>query len=227
MCPYMSMWVQMCLGMHSPAWHHWPCQGQAGLSCLCCGGLPEPTLLHVPSPCPSTDTGSCAVPGAQDGGPPPAGMGGPCLESRRLLPVTSSPVSTATLKAHRCCLTNRPAVAFLGDTQPVLHPGLVPWPQTTAPRPPSQQPPVHLLQVVPGLSHSPLPALRPPKGCTPRETGPPKPRLCPPRRHEEPVVTYKCQADRLINFPLPPAVIRWIQMSPETVNWANYSSFRF
>lgn len=184
-------------------------------SCMCPRPVPPQTRGAVQS----------QVPGM--GVPLLQGWGGPCLESRRLLPVTSSPVSTATLKAHRCCLTNRPAVAFLGDTQPVLHPGLVPWPQTTAPRLPSQQPPVHLLQVVPGLSHSPLPALRPPKGCTPRETGPPKPHLCPPRRHEEPVVTYKCQADRLINFPLPPAVIRWIQTSPETVNWANYSSFRF
>lgn len=40
-------------------------------------------------------------------------------------------------------------------------------------------------------------------------------------------MTYKCQADRLINFPLLQAVIRWNKTSPETVNWANYASFRF
>lgn len=40
-------------------------------------------------------------------------------------------------------------------------------------------------------------------------------------------MTYKRQADGLINFLLPQAVIRWNKTSPETVNWANYSSFRF
>lgn len=40
-------------------------------------------------------------------------------------------------------------------------------------------------------------------------------------------MTYKRQADGLITLPLPRDVIRWKELSPETLNWANYSSFRF
>lgn len=60
-------------------------------------------------------------------GSPSCSDGGPCLESRRLLLVPSSTVSTATLKSYSCCLANHPAL--VRDTEPRLparHPSLGP-----------------------------------------------------------------------------------------------------
>lgn len=153
-CPAVSRCV------HSPTWHPRPCQGQAGAA------HPRPPPCSgtaVPSPRPSADTwGVCATPGARGGwGSPSAGMGGPCLESGRLLPVTSSPVSTATLKARSCRLTDGAAVTFLGDTQPVPLPG-TPASNSSTQSPHPVAPRWHL-----GSPHSPVPALRPPKGADP------------------------------------------------------------
>lgn len=38
-CPCGSRCVQVCPGTHSPAWHHQPCQGQAGVGGPCWRGL--------------------------------------------------------------------------------------------------------------------------------------------------------------------------------------------
>lgn len=188
-------------------------------ACLC---------TSAPSPCPSPDTGVCAVPGVQGGGPPARSDGGPCLESRRLLLVTSSTVSTATLKAYSCCLANEPALAaVLGDTEPrppAHHPDLGPQ----QPLPPPMNPQITSPRQCLDSPAAPPSAPRPPKATDPLHPAgrAPRPRPCPGGR-EELAVTYKRQADGLINFLLPQAVIRWNKTSPETVNWANYSSFRF
>lgn len=207
--PCVSMCVQACPGVSR---HIQPCLAplampRASWAELCAAGA---TQGHPPAhvqPCPRRVPPQ-ALPGKQEA--PPG---------------NEQPRFHSNLKGPQV-LPHQWTGCGISGGHPARPPALHPQPQTTAPHPLSQQPPVHYLKV----THPPPCTETPPKGCrplTPREMGPPKPPLCPPRRHSEPVVTYKCQADRLINFPLPWAVIRWIQTSPETVNWANYSSFRF
>lgn len=143
------MRVHACACVCGPAWPHRPCQGQAGAG----GSVPEgawPTGTRTPN---ATHLGGHALAMSlpRQGGlcgprcpgwgvPPSAEMGGPCLESVRLLPVTSTTVSTATLKAYSCRLTNEPAlVAFPGDAEPPS-PCPSPWPRTTAPSAPTPSP---------------------------------------------------------------------------------------
>lgn len=172
-----SMRVQPCLAPPDMPRTSW---GLGGGGCPCRRGSgprgaarptpPACMYMAVPSPCPSPDTGGglCHhVPGVRGGGPPPSVMGGPCLESRRLLPVTSTTVSTATLKAYSCCLANEPAlVAFPGGHR-APSPCSSPQPWTMAPSPPTHQPPTRLPQLASGLTRSPPPAPRPPKMQTP------------------------------------------------------------
>lgn len=148
-------------------------------------------------------------------GSPPCRMEGGSLGSSRLLAVPNTTVSTATLKPYSFHLANEPApVTFPGDAEPIT----------------------------PASGHG-TPSLSPPQTRLPPPDPTPRPQrrrefggaLCPagwapqkqPHCHPEGTVTYKRQADGLINFLLPRAVISWKRTSPETVNWANYSRFRF
>lgn len=96
----------------------------------------------TPRPSPKGDPrAQCSV--CPSRGPPPAARGG-CLASSSLCSITSTTVSTATLKAYSCRLANEPApVVFPGDAEPrpiAHHCGLRlghPLPAPNRPHPPS------------------------------------------------------------------------------------------
>lgn len=171
----MSMHVHACAALPGTTSHTKdklgrPCwRGQEGTWPMGAAHPTPPACLctSAPSPCPSPDTGVCAVPGVQGGGPPARSDGGPCLESRRLLLVTSSTVSTATLKAYSCCLANEPALAaVLGDTEPrppAHHPDLGPQ----QPLPPPMNPQITSPRQCLDSPAAPPSAPRPPKATDP------------------------------------------------------------